>query len=219
MGIDRRPTNFPTRGRLSQGLYLASTCLWLGQERKRGGGEGCNAQLCVGKMCKMISIMFQPLHDQRSSAYSGKDRRRIPGLSKAQRRIKASSTPALLDRDVERWVRLFLKSVFIIRSISWGSYSPDWILSASLGSCRMIVSRIFILVLIVSTRSFRDVVYRWQVFGFSSIYLGLFFLFFFFFRIFAIFSIIVFYLLLYLWGYSINKMFVRCSNVRMIFRN
>ncbi|XP_034186585.2 rho guanine nucleotide exchange factor 3 isoform X2 [Osmia lignaria lignaria] len=42
-----------------------------------------------------------PLHDQRSNAYSGKERRRIPGLSKAQRRIKASSTPALLDRDVE----------------------------------------------------------------------------------------------------------------------
>lgn len=136
--------------------------------------------------------MFQPLHDQRSSAYSGKDRRRIPGLSKAQRRIKASSTPALLDRDVERWVRLFLKSVFIIRSISWGSYSPDWILSASLGSCRMIVSRIFILVLIVSTRSFRDVVYRWQVFGFSSIYLKLFLLLFFFFRIFAVFSLLSF---------------------------
>ena len=53
---------------------------------------------------KVISIMFplQPLHDQRSNAYSGKERRRIPGLSKAQRRIKASSTPALLDRDVER---------------------------------------------------------------------------------------------------------------------
>ncbi|XP_078051254.1 rho guanine nucleotide exchange factor 3 isoform X1 [Augochlora pura] len=42
-----------------------------------------------------------PLHDQRSTAYPGKERRRIPGLSKAQRRIKASSTPALLDRDVE----------------------------------------------------------------------------------------------------------------------
>ncbi|XP_026669321.1 uncharacterized protein LOC108624996 isoform X4 [Ceratina calcarata] len=40
-----------------------------------------------------------PLHDQRS--YLSKERRRIPGLSKAQRRIKASSTPALLDRDVE----------------------------------------------------------------------------------------------------------------------
>lgn len=53
---------------------------------------------------EIIPIMFplQPLHDQRSAAYFGKERRRIPGLSKAQRRIKASSTPALLDRDVER---------------------------------------------------------------------------------------------------------------------
>lgn len=70
--------------------------------------------------CKMISIMFplQPLHDQRSNAYTGKERRRIPGLSKAQRRIKASSTPALLDRDVERWVVIF-ESTFIIHSILW----------------------------------------------------------------------------------------------------
>ncbi|XP_014470070.1 PREDICTED: uncharacterized protein LOC106742017 isoform X2 [Dinoponera quadriceps] len=40
-----------------------------------------------------------PLHDHRTSGHAGRERRRIPGLSKAQRRIKASSTPALLDRD------------------------------------------------------------------------------------------------------------------------
>lgn len=104
--------------------------------------------------CKMISIMFQPLHDQRSNAYSGKDRRRIPGLSKAQRRIKASSTPALLDRDVERWVVIFEIGFYNPFDIL-GELFPYWILSENLGSCRMIVSRIFILVLIVSTWSFR----------------------------------------------------------------
>ncbi|XP_043497685.1 spermatogenesis-associated protein 13 isoform X3 [Polistes fuscatus] len=41
-----------------------------------------------------------PLHDQYAS-HGRKDRRRIPGISKTQRRIKASSTPALLDRDHE----------------------------------------------------------------------------------------------------------------------
>ncbi|XP_020285856.1 spermatogenesis-associated protein 13 isoform X3 [Pseudomyrmex gracilis] len=40
-----------------------------------------------------------PLHDYRTSGHAGRERRRNPGLSKAQRRIKASSTPALLDRD------------------------------------------------------------------------------------------------------------------------
>ncbi|XP_025268401.1 uncharacterized protein LOC105252011 isoform X2 [Camponotus floridanus] len=46
-----------------------------------------------------------PLHDYRTSGHAGRERRRIPGLSKAQRRIKASSTPALLDRnhDSRQW--------------------------------------------------------------------------------------------------------------------
>lgn len=48
--------------------------------------------------------LFQPLHDYRTSGHGGRERRRIPGLSKAQRRIKASSTPALLDRDHDRYV-------------------------------------------------------------------------------------------------------------------
>lgn len=42
-----------------------------------------------------------PLHDQ-YIGHGRKDRRRMPGISKTQRRIKASSTPALLDRDHER---------------------------------------------------------------------------------------------------------------------
>ncbi|XP_015606220.1 uncharacterized protein LOC107272983 isoform X2 [Cephus cinctus] len=41
-----------------------------------------------------------PLHGQQLSGH-GKERRRAPALSKAQRRIKASSTPALLDREHE----------------------------------------------------------------------------------------------------------------------
>lgn len=118
--------------------YIWHLLVSLVPTEKEKRGRGCNVQLCVDMTCKMISIMFQPLHDQRSNAYSGKDRRRIPGLSKAQRRIKASSTPALLDRDVERWVVIF-ESVFIIHSISWGSYSPHWILSTNvLGSRRTI---------------------------------------------------------------------------------
>ncbi|KAG5320378.1 SPT13 protein, partial [Pseudoatta argentina] len=46
-----------------------------------------------------------PLHDYRTSGHAGRERRRTPGLSKAQRRIKASSTPALLDRnhDSRQW--------------------------------------------------------------------------------------------------------------------
>ncbi|KAL0125257.1 hypothetical protein PUN28_004412 [Cardiocondyla obscurior] len=50
-------------------------------------------------------VSVSPLHDYRASGHAGRERRRIPGFSKAQRRIKASSTPALLDRnhDSRQW--------------------------------------------------------------------------------------------------------------------
>lgn len=110
MGKDRQLDNFPLCARLSTG-YIASNVLIGGAKRT----VPCNYAPAA---CKMISIVFslQPLHDQRSNAYTGKERRRNPGLSKAQRRIKASSTPALLDRDVERWV-VISKSAFAIDSI------------------------------------------------------------------------------------------------------
>ncbi|XP_046420190.1 uncharacterized protein LOC124179639 isoform X1 [Neodiprion fabricii] len=42
-----------------------------------------------------------PLHEQQPGGHGLKDRRRAPTLNKAQRRAKASSTPALLDRDLQ----------------------------------------------------------------------------------------------------------------------
>lgn len=145
MGIDRRSTNFPTRVGLSRGLYLASKCLW-----RKGGMQRAIMRrqrvkwfrLCFSR--STINVRTRIL-ERIGDGFLGWARRR--GVSKRRARLRFW---------IVMWKGewLFLKSVFIIHSISWGSYSPTEFYR-SLGSCRMIVSRIFILVLIVSTWSFR----------------------------------------------------------------
>lgn len=74
--------------------------------------------VCIVNCYSTFNILFQPLHDYRTSGHAGRERRRIPGLSKAQRRIKASSTPALLDRNHDRYATIiYLNSIDINRSI------------------------------------------------------------------------------------------------------
>ncbi|XP_077267562.1 rho guanine nucleotide exchange factor 3 isoform X4 [Temnothorax americanus] len=82
-----------------------STSWQRGQDSQRSSPSPSRLRRRAQEAAASHTAPVSPLHDYRTSGHAGRERRRIPGLSKAQRRIKASSTPALLDRnhDSRQW--------------------------------------------------------------------------------------------------------------------
>ena len=118
MGIDRRPTNFPTRVRLSQGLYLASIVCLMARERERER-ERCNY---ASATCKM---KFRLCFSRSTINVRTRILERIgDGFLDWARRRGVSKRRARLRFWIVMWKGewLFLKSVFIIHSC--GSCSP-----------------------------------------------------------------------------------------------